>query len=66
MRRRKKALITRQEIQLEMQYFFEHGGKIEVLPPQVYAPLNRVNCDSPYIDYRDHLDELPSPASLRK
>ena len=66
MRRRKKTLINRQQIQLEMQYFFEHGGKIEVLPPQVYAPLNRVNCASPYIDYRDHFDELSSPAILQK
>ena len=66
MRRRKKKPITRQQIQVEMQYFFENGGKIQVLPPQVYAPMNRVNCASPYIDYRDHFDDMATPALSQK
>jgi len=58
MRRRRRKPITRTVIQMEMQYFFDNGGEITILPPQIYNPLNRVNCASPYIDYRDNFDDL--------
>lgn len=58
MRRRKGKNVTRTKIEIEMKYFFERGGEIHLLPPQVFIPVNRVNCASPYLDYRDTAEEF--------
>lgn len=61
MKAKMKSDINHETVAKAMELFAKRGGKVKVLPPQRVVKLDRVSCESGYLDYSAYTEYSDEP-----